>query len=83
MANKHESRAFEQSLAKLADLAQNRVRLDEFTASDRAHLLDLFVNNETTLLKVYEVLFPGTRSFHKIQQLRNPSDLITIGTEAT
>lgn len=25
---------------------------------DRYHLLDLFVNNEKTLLKVYEALFP-------------------------
>lgn len=39
-------------------MAKNRVKISDFTASDRQHLLDLFVNNEKTLLKIYEVLFP-------------------------
>ena len=37
---------FEETLAKLADLAKNRVKFEEFTSADRSHLLDLFVNNE-------------------------------------
>ena len=32
--------------------------MNEFTSRDRGNLLDLFVNNERTLLKIYEVLFP-------------------------
>ena len=39
-------------------MAKSRVRLVDFTAKDKYHLLDLFVNNEKTLLKVYEALFP-------------------------
>ena len=53
-----DGREFEETLSKLADLAKNRVKFEEFTSADRSHLLDLFVNNEMTLLKVYEVLFP-------------------------
>jgi hypothetical protein len=43
---------------KLAALAKNKVKLNDFTNKDRGNLLDLFVNNERTLLKIYEVLFP-------------------------
>jgi len=42
----------------LANLAKNRVKISEFTSKDRGNLLDLFVNNERTLLKMYEILFP-------------------------
>lgn len=69
-------------MVKLADLAQNRVKLEEFTASDRIHILDLFVNNEKTLLRVHEVLFPGTTSFIKTQRLKNASDVISIGMDS-
>jgi hypothetical protein len=50
------------SLLKLAQLAKNRVKINEFTSKDRANLLDLFVNNERTLLKIYEILFPHRAS---------------------
>lgn len=50
---------FEETLAKLADLAKGKVKLDEFTKQDSVRLLDLFVNNEQTLLKMYEYLFPN------------------------
>jgi hypothetical protein len=49
-------------LLKLAQLAKNRVKISEFTAKDRNNLLDLFVNNERTLLKIYEILFPHRAS---------------------
>lgn len=45
-------------MLKLAQLAKNRVKISEFTSKDRNNLLDLFVNNERTLLKIYEILFP-------------------------
>ena len=45
-------------MLKLANLARNRVKLSEFTSRDKCNLLDLFVNNEKTLLKIYEALFP-------------------------
>jgi len=32
--------------------------MSDFTSKDKCNLLDLFVNNEKTLLKVYEALFP-------------------------
>ena len=45
-------------MLKLAQLAKNRVKISDFTARDKSHLLDLFVNNEKTLLNIYEALFP-------------------------
>ena len=53
-----EAREFEESLLRLAQLAKNRIRISDFTNRDKSHLLDLFVNNEKTLLKIYEALFP-------------------------
>ena len=40
--------------------------------------MDLFVNNEQTLLKMYEFLFPHQHSFKAKQALKNPSDLIRL-----
>jgi hypothetical protein len=54
-----EAKVFEESLLKLAQLAMNRMHLVDFTTKDRCNLLDLFVNNEKTLLKIYEALFPN------------------------
>ena len=45
-----EAKEFEESLLKLAQLAKNRVKVSDFTSKDKAHILDLFVNNERTLL---------------------------------
>ena len=56
--NSEEAKEFEDSLLKLANLAKDRVKFSEFTTQDRNNLLDLFVNNEKTLLQVYEILFP-------------------------
>jgi len=56
--NSEEAREFEESLLKLASLAKNRIKLADFTVRDKCNLLDLFVNNEKTLLKIYEALFP-------------------------
>ena len=53
-----EAKEFEESLLRLAQLAKNRVKISDFTTRDKSHLLDLFVNNEKTLLKIYEALFP-------------------------
>jgi len=52
------SKEFEESLMKLASFAKNRVKFDDFTSKDKFNLLDLFVNNEKTLVKIYEALFP-------------------------
>lgn len=43
---------------KLANLAKSRIKQSDFTLRDRCNMLDLFVNNEKTLLKMYEILFP-------------------------
>jgi hypothetical protein len=53
-----EAKEFEESLLRLAQLAKNRVKVSDFTPKDKSHILDLFVNNERTLLKIYEALFP-------------------------
>lgn len=34
------------------------MKLTDFTVRDKCMLLDLFVNNEKTLLRIYEALFP-------------------------
>mgnify|MGYP001587413553 CR=1 FL=1 len=49
---------FEETLLKLANLTKDKIKMSDFTQRDRYNLLDLFVNNENTLLKMYEVLFP-------------------------
>ena len=72
---------FENSLLKLADMAKGRVKYEEFTAHDRLNLLDLFVNNERTLLTIHECLFPGQNSAKNLNSLRNPSDRITFNTD--
>ena len=54
---------FEETLSKLAELAIGRVKFNEFTQIDRNNLLDLFVNNERTLLKIYEILFSNNTNF--------------------
>lgn len=58
-------------------MAKGRVKFEEFTQVDRNNLLDLFVNNERTLLKVYELLF-SQPSFKQSQILANPSDSIKL-----
>jgi hypothetical protein len=68
--NSEEAKEFEDSLLKLANLAKDRVKFTEFTTQDRNNLLDLFVNNEKTLLKVYEILFP-----RKNQNAQNTNSL--------
>ena len=56
--NSQEAKDFEQSLLKLAEMAKSRVKITDFTNRDKTNLLELFVNNEKTLLKIYEILFP-------------------------
>lgn len=41
----------------MGQLSRKKVRAEDFTAKDRFIILDLFVNNEKTLLKIYEALF--------------------------
>jgi len=57
-----EAKDIEESLFKLGQLSKKKVRIDDFTAKDRFVILDLFVNNEKTLLSIYEALFPPRHS---------------------
>ncbi len=57
-----ESIEFEDSLMKLAQMAKNRVKLSEFSSNDRFNFIDLFVNNEKTLMQIYDALFPQRQS---------------------
>ena len=47
---------------RLVQLAKHKVKFKDFTLKDKQNLLDLFVNNEKTLLKIYEALFPQKQS---------------------
>ena len=68
---------FESTLDKLADLAKERVKVEEFTTNDRLNLLEMFINNEKTLQSMHEILFPkpNRSSYHNI------SDKITLTSE--
>lgn len=68
------------------------MKIEDFTARDRFIILDLFVNNEKTLLKLYEALFPPRqsqdkhspkRSSVKRTQGQSPSDVHSPLTTAT
>lgn len=72
---------FEDTLGKLAELAKGRVKFDEFTQIDRNNLLDLFVNNERTLLKIYEILFSNNANFKQSQILATASDSIHLSDD--
>jgi hypothetical protein len=65
-----EAKYFEESLLKLAQLARGKIKMSDFTPQDKNSLLDLFVNNEKTLLKIYEALFPH-KSVHLGSELNN------------
>ena len=56
--NSPEAAEFEESLLRLAQFAKNRIKLSDFTGRDKINILDLFVNNERSLLKIYETIFP-------------------------
>jgi hypothetical protein len=56
------SKEFEDSLMKLASFAKSRIKYEDFTAKDKFNVLDLFVNNERTLIKIFEALFPHRTS---------------------
>jgi hypothetical protein len=51
-----EAEDFESSLLKLA--AFKKGKFSDFTQKDKYNLLDLFVNNEQTLTRIYDALFP-------------------------
>jgi len=67
-----EAAKFEESLLKLAQFTKGRIKLSDFTPQDKQSLLDLFVNNEKTLLKIYEALFPHNTT-HLTQNDHNTS----------
>ena len=58
LRKEQEAREFEESLLRLAALAKHKIKFADLTATDKYNLLDLFVNNEKILVKMYEALFP-------------------------
>ena len=52
---------FEDSLLKLKMYAREKIKYSDFTLQDRYNILDMFVNNENTLIAVYEALFPDKK----------------------
>lgn len=43
---------------RVVQFTKKKVKIEDFTQHDKFNLLDLFVNNEKTLIKIYEALFP-------------------------
>jgi hypothetical protein len=72
-----EAKEFEESLLKLAQLAKNKIKISEFTPIDRCNLLDLFVNNEKTLLKIYEACFP-----HRTNNFADPNQQLGVNLQS-
>ena len=62
---------------KLAAFAKGRIKYEDFTSKDKFNILDLFVNNQKTLIKIYEALFP-----HRVSgNTRSPSGLTSPSNE--
>lgn len=60
---------FEQTLMRVVQFTKKKVKIEDFTQHDKFNLLDLFVNNEKTLIKIYEALFPPKQpSFYQLNQ---------------
>lgn len=74
-------------MLRLAQLAKNRVKVSDFTSKDKAHILDLFVNNERTLLKIYEALFPhraaGAAPTQQASQMGQPLSMMEASFQNT
>jgi hypothetical protein len=60
---------------KLAQLAKNKITFQDFLSKDKLNILDLFVNNEKTLLRIYEALFP-----HRAATATNPTSSVGISS---
>ena len=74
---------FESTIGKLADMAKGRAKLSDFTYNDRTMCLDLFVNNEHTLMRLYTELFPmQSVSYRQRNALRQPSDKIELDNKS-
>jgi len=43
-------------------MQKNKIKIADFTPQDKYNLVDLFVNNERTLMYIYEALFPPRQS---------------------
>ena len=53
------SDSMDDSLAKLVELAKDKIKLSDFTQLDKSNLLEIFVSNEQILLKMCDLIFPG------------------------
>ena len=60
--NSTAEREFDESLSKLALLAKKKVKIADFTNADKTNIIDLLVNDERCLMKIYEVLFANRDS---------------------
>ncbi len=57
-------------------MAKGKVKIDEFTANDKVNLLDLFVNNEKTLVAIHDSLYPkNSQSVRHSNMKTETSDL--------
>ena len=72
LVDPNEAQEFEESLVKLANLSKNKIKINEFTTKDRVHLMDLFVNNESILMMMYEILFPHKAILRPDRSLQIP-----------
>ena len=57
-------------------MAKGKVKIDEFTFNDKVNLLDLFVNNEKTLVAIHDSLYPkNSQSVRHSNMKTETSDL--------
>lgn len=50
-------------------LAKGKIKLSDFSGSDKVNVLDLFVNNEKILLHMHNTLFTQLKSFKQTKRL--------------
>jgi len=72
------SEQFQTTLDKLSDIAKDRIKLDDFTLSDRINLLDPFVNSKVFIREVHDLLFAKRKP-----RLANQSASLNVGEALT
>lgn len=76
--HQEEAKEFEETLVKLSYATKNKIKFSDFTPRDKTNLIDLFVNNEKILLKIYEALFPSSSSSAMLTEAQTASNAAEV-----
>ena len=59
------SQSIEPTLVKLNDYINRSVKYTDFTAADKANLVEIFVTHQNTLVQLYSAVFPQSTNLEK------------------